>query len=322
MNAYLSKVIYLTRLPLIIGPIFIHAVMNEESMLQMLFHHLGMSSVPILYVISGYLFFGGYSSNRDSLIYKYKSRIKSLLIPYVLWNFIAYLTFSIDGTLSWSQFFTSFWGNAGSNAPADYPLWFIRTLILIMPLIPIIFLFNNKKYICHLSLILAVCWFFQYPVLFSHGTLQGLVLFNLGSYLRLQRIFKKEFIPSKKVALLSMTIWVSMNYLRLMVTDVQFLILLENSSTVFGALFYYGIAQLLPKKQCDLLINNGKASFLTYCQFALSLHFLKMFFVNIGFTNFLGFLVLSFFVLFIGIGVYYLLDRFLPKFCIVLSGSR
>lgn len=58
MNTYVTKSIYLTRLPLILGPIYIHAVMDEQSQLQQLVHHMGMASVPLLYLISGYLLGG------------------------------------------------------------------------------------------------------------------------------------------------------------------------------------------------------------------------------------------------------------------------
>lgn len=323
MNEYLSKSIYVTRLPLILGPIFIHAVMNEGDSFQTLFHNLGMTSVPVLYLVSGFLFWGGYKSNKESLGSKYKSRFKSLIIPYLLWNLIAYLYFCSVGSLEWSQFFTSFWGNAGSNAPADYPLWFVRTLILILPTVPLIFELNRRKYICHLSILMMVCWFFQFPTMFGHGTMQGLVLFNFGSYLRLQGVFeKKELIPSKAFALISLLIWLLLNWLWLSVTNDKMQIIIENGANIAGACFYYGLFRLLSEKCSSALSQIGKSSFFTYCFFAIALHFTEKMFVGIGCTNYWGFLLLSITVLFIGVGLYNLLNRVAPKVCSVLSGLR
>lgn len=323
MNEYLSKSIYITRLPLILGPIFIHAVMNEGCTMQMLFHNLGMTSVPVLYLVSGYLFWGGYKSNKESLVGKYKSRIKSLVIPYLLWNLLAYVFFCIMGGLKWSQLITSFWGNAGSNAPADYPLWFVRTLILIMPTIPFIYELNRRKYLCHLSVLLMICWFFHCPSIFGHGTLQGLVLFNFGAYLRIQGVFdKKKLIPSKLFAVVSMIAWITLNFLWTVATDEKYMVILENGATVAGAFSYYSLGIMLPKECSNNLAKVGKSSFFAYCFFAIALHLIKNSFVDLDFTNFIGFLILSISVLMVGVGLYYLLNRFTPRVCSILSGSR
>ena len=46
-------------------------------------------AVPMFFVISGYLFFQNYTPQK--LISKWKSRLFSVLIPYLIWNGLAYL---------------------------------------------------------------------------------------------------------------------------------------------------------------------------------------------------------------------------------------
>ena len=46
-------------------------------------------SVPVYFFISGYLFFLGGNFSFDKYFKKIKSRIKSLLFPYMIWNTIA-----------------------------------------------------------------------------------------------------------------------------------------------------------------------------------------------------------------------------------------
>ena len=50
---------------------------------------LGQIAVPGFFLLSSYLFFRNFS--RDKLLRKWKSRVFSVLIPYVVWNFIYYL---------------------------------------------------------------------------------------------------------------------------------------------------------------------------------------------------------------------------------------
>lgn len=39
MNAYLSRLIHITRLPVILDPIFIHAVLDDSSKSKLLFNY-------------------------------------------------------------------------------------------------------------------------------------------------------------------------------------------------------------------------------------------------------------------------------------------
>ena len=109
-------------------------------------------AMPVFFIMSGYLFF----ANVDVWNFKvYKTkiwrRIKTLLIPYLIWNLLMAIKLK---TFSWSIFWV-YWAPAGSQidwfgwellmtAPANMPLWFLRDLMVVSLLTPIIYILINK----------------------------------------------------------------------------------------------------------------------------------------------------------------------------------
>lgn len=109
-------------------------------------------AVPVFFIMSGYLFFA--NVEKWSLnVYKSKiiRRIKTLLIPYLIWNLLMAVKLK---TFSWSIIWV-FWYPAGiqtdwlgqeqwMTAPANMPLWFLRDLIVVSLLTPIIYILVRK----------------------------------------------------------------------------------------------------------------------------------------------------------------------------------
>lgn len=109
-------------------------------------------AVPVFFIMSGYLFFANVET-WNLQVYKAKMlrRMKTLLIPYLLWNLLMAIklkTFSL-----WA--FWSFWCPAGiqidwfgqeqlMTAPANMPLWFLRDLMVISLFTPIIYIGLRK----------------------------------------------------------------------------------------------------------------------------------------------------------------------------------
>ncbi len=105
-------------------------------------------AVPGFFFISGYLFF--YSNKKfDFSIYKYKlsRRIQSLLLPYLIWNTIA-ISYPIslyffrnvslpNNIVDWLLYYWD--ADDIYNLPINYPLWYIRDLMVATLLSPIIY---------------------------------------------------------------------------------------------------------------------------------------------------------------------------------------
>lgn len=134
-------------------------------------------AVPCFFFISGFLFFN-HLSQWDWNIWghKLKTRVWTLLIPYVLWNIIAFLVFwgyaNLTGSpTGLSQFFVDtggikiFWGVNGNipigprALPIDIPLWFVRDLMLFSLLSPLVFCFLRATRLYGVLLLLA-CFLF------------------------------------------------------------------------------------------------------------------------------------------------------------------
>ena len=109
-------------------------------------------AMPVFFIMSGYLFF----ANVDVWNFKvYKTKIwrrmKTLLIPYLIWNLLMAIKLK---SFSWSMFWV-YWKPAGiqidwfgqehlMTAPANMPLWFLRDLMVISLLTPIIYILIRK----------------------------------------------------------------------------------------------------------------------------------------------------------------------------------
>lgn len=149
-------------------------------------HVLAHVAVPLFFFISGYLFFKGLRAwNWSQYAGKLRRRVKTLLVPYLIWNTMAiavYLLIDLrpaslsavwdflgeNGYLKmyWSS---SVWNGARLNwfglsaymtGPFLVPLWFLRDLMVVMVLSPLLWgLFRYLKgwgllllVLCHVSL--------------------------------------------------------------------------------------------------------------------------------------------------------------------------
>lgn len=89
-------------------------------------------AMPAFFVMSGYLFFANVTKwNTLTYWHKIKRRIKSLLIPYIIWNLLmAVKMHTYNLSIFWK--------------PANMPLWFLRDLIIVSLLTPIIYIGVKK----------------------------------------------------------------------------------------------------------------------------------------------------------------------------------
>lgn len=137
------------------------------------FESIGHIGVPLFYIISGYLFF--YKNvSFGGLIYKrkIKKRVKSLLIPYFIWNVYSLLLIllaslvvpqymsgrhNIINNFGVSELLQYFYAIDGNN-PINGPLWFVRDLMVVTLCSPVIYYVIKKWCLTFLS-ILGLLWF-------------------------------------------------------------------------------------------------------------------------------------------------------------------
>lgn len=155
----------------------------------------GPCAVPMFYTISGYLFFYGVKDIRK-VYYKIKKRIKTLIIPFIIaaiffplffmmMEFVPGATEHINSEsfikkfseLTFSKIIVSLLYDSGNGMPWAYHLWFMRDLIIIVALSPM--LFYIKKWANYWSIVVILGMYFLFPHI---SFLYGMYWFVAGSF--------------------------------------------------------------------------------------------------------------------------------------------
>lgn len=161
-----SEIIEMLRFPLIVLVIFVHMLPYEQKSIpwdstwntvyiiitELVSHHIGRLAVPLFFLFSGYFFFLKIENwNFEIYSRQIQKRVPTLLLPYLAWNFIFifavfFKNFALknvgydydDGydLIYKSTFYDLFWG-----MPINFPLWYLRDLIVMVVLSPLFFYF-------------------------------------------------------------------------------------------------------------------------------------------------------------------------------------
>lgn len=227
-----SKAISAIRFPLAVMVVAIHsyiaidgwsynAVANQgigsnvaQFFMIAIAHVLTHVAVPTFFVISGYLFFNNFGEGIDIWKQKYKSRIKTVIVPYLLWIILYIIYFMIRGykgiitsgigewlqshggfrmfwcSETWNLDRVDLWGNpAIAYAPFLVPFWFLRDLIVCIAISPIFFYLFNKNSLQGIRLlgliIISFLYFTQTSLRIPGLSSSSIFFFGIGSALSL-----------------------------------------------------------------------------------------------------------------------------------------
>lgn len=167
------------RFPLICGVVFIHNQLKGdisisgqslsipdvpwyEAVINLFSYVIPCIAVPIFFIVSGYLFFKEGTFNEKLYLTKIKKRFWSLLIPYVLWNTLCLLIFifvripALHGLfpnvsleeVTLPKVLSGYWACEGNGFPFDFPLWYVRELILMVIISPLLYVVVKKMRVC------------------------------------------------------------------------------------------------------------------------------------------------------------------------------
>lgn len=222
MNKTLSQSFDYLRFPLIIGVIWIHSspslvTMNGNSygtegqqtyeIIAYFFSNvLARIAVPLFFLMSGYLYFRGRTFTRELYRHNTVARIKSLAIPYLIWNALWILLLFTAQSSSYTRHFFSgahrmirdydfpgflrlFW-DGYDKMPIAYPFWFIRDLFTVCLLSPLIYWM--VRYL-RFPAILALFLLWLCSGRYDQGTIPALTavfFFSAGAYLSYGERFK------------------------------------------------------------------------------------------------------------------------------------
>ena len=321
-------------------------------------------AVPVFFMFSGFLFF--YKVKEfNTLIYKQKikKRFKSLFIPYICW--IVFFVMNTEIRKVAGVFFkgkpisgiwqyiidnggfrlfwdSNVWGTNYQNwlgyttpmsSPILVPLWFVRDLMIIVLLTPVIYMLI-KRFRLIPVFILGFCYVSGIWIQIPGFTITTFFWFTLGAYFSIngknmiESIYKWR-IPSYIVCICTLLplIWlngrkgdgVSINAPGLIIYP--FYVIASSFSIVCFA---------------TTLIQNGKVRVYPYLAkisfFVFLCHIFvlgyasrivnKILFMDNYIIEVLKYLTTPIATVLICLGIYWLLDKYLPKFLSFITGSR
>ena len=238
VNELQSKTISYIRFPLIVLIVYIHnqgmgTPLSEVSiswgnfgdidaynLLRLVITEvIARTAVPAFFILSGYLFFFGKTSfSRETWLTALKKRFWTLFVPFVLWNIIAACLARIANTSINLNVVSVFLNNCNPSGwtdffgkqhnfyfPLNVPLWYIRDLIILCIVSPLIFC--SIKYV---PKVFGVFLFFLavtgYNFDFAGINYNSLVFFCIGAYFGIYQINILSFGQRYKLPFLISTI--------------------------------------------------------------------------------------------------------------------
>lgn len=274
-----SETIKFLRFPLIVGVVMSHAklsdiniggISNIDGSTMCLFNYISylISDIlaripqPMFFFFSGLLFFRNVSSfNRNIYLQKLSRRVHSLLIPYVVWNLLIVLLYlavqlivpellsghnKTVADYSATDWLWAFWDTSKINSqafegmPINYPLWFVRDLMVTVLFTPLLYLLIKKLKIVFLC-VLGIMWLFNFSVGITGFSFAAFFFFSLGAYFT---IYKRNFID----IITPLTTPIVIFYVAIAVTQLYFstfgddrIIYLQNAGRFVGMAAVFGI---------------------------------------------------------------------------------
>lgn len=365
-----SKVIDFLRFPLIVGVVFIHNyrsletiqgikygeitppgsldVVVNEGIRDFFSHVLGDISVPLFFLISGFLFFYKVDWGKAVFGRKLKSRWHTLFGPYLFWNALA-LLFSFVVTLPFCKalypgavaqgFQLSFWECVqgfwvdprvkvgGFPGPFAYQFWFIRDLMVMVVLTPLIRVFLLKMQWIGI-LILGLLWYGIENQTYIPGLgTSAIFFFSCGVYFSLHRFNLVE--RFRKVFLFSMILFPIVACFDLFTTGQTWNLWIHRLDILLGILFVFNLsAWLIERGKVGVSGFLSGASFFVFAVHVpiLLQNIRKILYLFIRPENGWSLLLVYFLAVFLVIGIalliYKFLKRFMPRLTGVITGGR
>lgn len=201
----LSEAISWMRFPLILMIVLLHCYCSidangHQSFFKWVYPFglwLGETGVPAFFFVSGFLFY--YS--RKTYGQKLKSRSKTLLVPYLFWNALLLLIYALleisgHGMLIAGKSISDYdvvdyarafidrgqW-DRGNGVPMLCPYWYIRNLMVLCVLSPIIY--SGIRYLKWILLLSLFLWWIIPP--YNGMIASSLFFFCLGAYFSIRQ---------------------------------------------------------------------------------------------------------------------------------------
>ncbi len=303
-----------------------------DFMLEVFNRHVDFVGVPLFFAISGFLFLRKFELSLAAYGDMLRKKFVSLLIPYLLFNLglAAWLYFvgSIEMIGSWRYlveegFFAKVLGIG--TLPLVYPLWFLRDLLLVFLLSPVLLvLFKEAPNVGLITLF--VLWTGLSPAAYSYYG--DFFAFYLGGYLaraRLPLMGVSWWQRAGSWGFVALTaVLVFRAALGLPEGVYQFLF---KCNLVLGLVFFWRMAAFPAIRDSWVLHRSARHSFFVYLAHEPTISTLQTRLLAVwqpaGDAQQIAFYWLSGLATIVLLwGVAEVLDRFVPAFYAIITGSR
>lgn len=353
------------RFPLMVGIILIHSTLSDVviagnlievdsykvySVISSIFSRIYCRPcVPLFFFISGFLFFYKVEDfskaiYRDKLI----KRVRTILVPYILWNLITLLIYFVAESIvpelfsgrnkliadySLMDFISCFWDMTLVNPftsdsfPLYSPFWFIRDLLVVFLFTPLIYLLLKSKIrYLYIALIMIVFVFDLWPNTIAGLGISSFCFFSIGAFFSINR---KSFVDfAHKSVWILFAIYVVTLSLELLLKSEDIIIYCKNINKFTGIGLMINVFAFLLSKNVvkpNKFISNS--CFFLYAYHMIPLNLIKKVFLLFipelsNFTLVSIYLISPLLIILIGLLLYYCLNRFLPTITNVLTGYR
>ncbi len=298
-------------------------------------------AVPLFFIISGYLFFRTIKNGSfPEFFSKYRKRSKTLVLPYLLWSIYGILLYLILQSVPFSKpFFTNKLIVEYSASqllstifinPITYQLWFVRDLIVLFVLSPILYWIIKcfNLYIVFIFFIFWICNFNYF--IFSN---ESLFFFALGGLFSIKNVNPQKLKLTKQY-LNFMIIWFALIIIKTVLIYINFenewlILILHKSSILIGIISIWFLYDIVFKR-----IDISKTKFYLLFQFTFFLYafhepvltiFTKAFYRIFGqseLSSFLIYFCAPIITISVSILIGYLAKKMLPKYYYLMTGGR
>ena len=347
-NKLLSETIGVLRFPLMVCIVLRHIIIqNKEKYLlvneidHFMIETFTLIAVPLFFFMSGFLFFNGVDRfGRSEYLNKLKSRVKRLLIPYLLWGVfvvgVKYVFYKIGlenadylfkDTLSWIYHIV--W------RPLNFQLWFIRDLFLVVLISPIIyFLFRRMR--VFFVVLLGGAWLFWHKSVFALFGVEycmfgenifgifgldfvSLFFFSFGAWFAL---FNKDFtLEFKRFFPITIVLYFIFIISKFVCNDVYFAEIFNRLAIVFGLISAVAIVYMLVesgKAKRSMFLEQG-SQFIYYYHIVFLMYFntflnrVNLLETESTFVYFLVYISIPVITILLGLWLYKIGMRYMPR---------
>lgn len=315
---------------------------------------LGHLAVPTFFIFSGYFFF--YSGlTRDSYKSKLRKRARTLLVPYVLWNLIAIgngivrtlpdlhwlfpntkpVEWSLSGFLGcfWDQRYNMFFDptvqsdGAIEGHPLDYPLWYVRDLMLVVLFSPLLYWIIKKAGWCIVATF-GLLWYASEPLFGSSHlcyTLKAIFFFSWGACYAIKGI---DFVASMRRFSIIPFLYLAVGIADTLTQDIIDPIYLNSLGRILAPFTVVSVmATLLERGNVNIPKALSESNFVIFAFHSMIITDVMKVIMKIVFIDSAWFFAAAYFLvpiltILICVAIYHVLHRLTPRLCALLTGGR